>query len=181
MRTTRSQFETLALPHLASIYRLARQLAGPDRAEDLTQETFLKAWTHFRTFDPATNCRAWLCRILHNTWISQWRKTRLELPVRDVDDVPGEPSYDWEQERLGNELSTDMQSALDQLPDAYRWAVLLADVEELTYQEIAATMDCPIGTVMSRISRGRRMLGRLLHERTVLRVSPALRIVARDR
>lgn len=179
MRATRSRFETLALPHLAAIYRLARQLAGPDRAEDLTQETFLKAWTHAHTFDPATNCRAWLCRILHNTWISQWRKTRLELPIRDVDDVRGAPSYDWEQERLGEELSSDMQWALDQLPDAYRWAVLLADVEELSYQEIAATMDCPIGTVMSRISRGRRMLGRLLRDRKGTRVAPALRIVDR--
>jgi len=63
----RSCFGTLALPHLAAIYRLARQLAGPDRADDLTQETFLSAWAHFDQFDPATNCRAWLCRILRNT------------------------------------------------------------------------------------------------------------------
>ena len=97
---SRSQFETLAVPHLRSIYRLARQMAGPDRAEDLAQETFLKAWTHFHTFDPSTNCRAWLCRILHNTWISQWRKTRLELPVGDLDDMPAEPASDWERERL---------------------------------------------------------------------------------
>jgi RNA polymerase sigma-70 factor (ECF subfamily) len=178
---TRSQFETLALPHLASIYRLARQLAGPDRAEDVVQETFLKAWAHFHTFDPDTNCRAWLCRILHNTWISQWRKTRLELPIGDLDEVSGEPSYEWEEERLGDELSTDMQWALDQLPEVYRWAVLLADVEELSYQEIAGTMDCPIGTVMSRISRGRRMLGRLLHERRKTGAVPALRIVGQDR
>jgi RNA polymerase sigma-70 factor, ECF subfamily len=174
---TRSQFDTLALPHLPSIYRLARQLAGPDRADDVVQETFLRAWAHFHTFDPATNCRAWLCRILHNTWISQWRRTRLELPLGDVDVVASEPSYEWEEERLSDELSTDMQWALDQLPEAYRWAVLLADVEELSYQEIAATMDCPIGTVMSRVSRGRRMLGRLLHEPKEAR--PALRMVAR--
>lgn len=174
---TRSQFDRLALPHLPSIYRLARQLAGPDRADDLVQETFLRAWAHFRTFDPNTNCRAWLCRILHNSWVSQWRKTRLELPIGDADAVPSEPSYEWEAERLRDELSTDMQWALDQLPQAYRWAVLLSDVEELSYQEIAATMGCPIGTVMSRISRGRRMLGRLLHERKGTR--PALRMVAR--
>jgi RNA polymerase sigma-70 factor (ECF subfamily) len=74
-----------------------------------------------------------------------------------------------------------MQWALDQLPDAYRWAVLLADVEELTYQEIATTMDCPVGTVMSRISRGRRMLGRLLRERKGIAASPKLRVVARER
>jgi len=177
----RAQFHTLALPHLRSVHRLARQMAGPDRAEDLTQETFLKAWTHFKKFDPATNCRAWLYRILHNTWISEWRKTRLELPVADVDEVPAEPSYDWEQERLGSLLSTDVQWALDQLPDAYRFAVLLADVEELTYQEIAHAMECPIGTVMSRINRGRRMLRRLLDERREMQTAPPLRIVARER
>jgi RNA polymerase sigma-70 factor, ECF subfamily len=176
----RSQFHSLAMPHLRSVYRLARQMAGPDRADDLTQETFLKAWTHFRTFDPSTNCRAWLCRILHNTWVSEWRKTRLELPLADADDVPAEPSYDWEQERLGTVLSADMQWALDQLPDLHRFAVLLADVEELTYQEIAQAMDCPIGTVMSRINRGRRMLRRLLHERRGARMAPALRVVARE-
>ena len=178
---TRSQFEQLALPHLRSVYRLARQLAGSDRAEDLAQETYLKAWTHFHTFDPATNCRAWLCRILHNTWVSQWRKTRLELPLADLDDVPAEPAYDWERDRLRGVLSADMQWALDQLPEHYRWAVLLADVEELTYQEIAATMECPIGTVMSRIHRGRRMLGRLLHERLRTATTLPLRIVGRER
>jgi RNA polymerase sigma factor (sigma-70 family) len=112
--------------------------------------------------------------------VSQWRKTRLELPVADIENVPAEPSYDWERQRTDSDLSADMQWALDQLPDAYRWAVLLADVEEFTYQEIAATMECPVGTVMSRISRGRRMLGRLLNERRSAD-RPAIRIVARDR
>jgi len=176
----RSQFHALALPHLRSVYRLARQMAGADRADDLTQETFLKAWTHFRTFDPSTNCRAWLYRILHNTWVSEWRKTRLELPVADLEEMPAEPSYDWEQERLGTLLSADLQWALQQLPDPHRFAVLLADVEELTYQEIAQAMECPIGTVMSRINRGRRMLRRLLHERRGAQTAPTLRIVGRE-
>ncbi|MBS1817602.1 MAG: RNA polymerase sigma factor [Acidobacteria bacterium] len=175
----RSEFEALAMPHLPTVYRLARQMVGTDRAEDLAQDTYLKAWTHFGSFTPGTNCRAWLCRILHNTWISQWRKVRLELPVGDLDDLP-QPGYDWEHEATRMTLSDDMQWALDQLPDAYRWAVLLADVEELTYQDIAATMDCPVGTVMSRISRGRRMLGRLLNERS-RETTPPLRIVARER
>lgn len=175
---TRSEFEALALPHLPSIYRLARQMVGTDRAEDLAQETFLKAWTHFHSFTPGTNCRAWLCRILHNTWVSQWRKTRLELPVGDLDDLP-DTGYDWERDRSGAVLSDDIQAALDQMPDTYRWAVLLADVEELSYQEIAGAMDCPVGTVMSRISRGRRMLGRLIHERR--RQTTPLRVVGRER
>jgi len=161
----RKQFDSLALPHLLPVYRLARQLAGAQKAEDLVQETFLHAWSHFDQFDPGTNCRAWLFRILHNVWVSQWRKTRLELPVADVDERLTEPYYEWEGDFVRDEISEDMRWALAQLPHQYRWAVLLADVEELTYQEIAATMDCPIGTVMSRINRGRRMLERLLLDR----------------
>lgn len=180
----RRRFNELALPHLTAVYRLARQLAGPDRAEDLTQETFLRAWTHFDQFDARTNCRAWLCRILHNAWVSQWRKTRLELPVADLSELEDgrlEPWYDWEPDPTSSDLSADMQWALGQLPEAYRWAVLLADVEELTYQEISAAMECPVGTVMSRISRGRRMLARLLSERRSRERPTPLRIVARER
>lgn len=161
----RKRFDSLALPHLTAVYQFARQLAGPQKADDLVQETFLRAWTHFDQFAPGTNCRAWLFRILHNVWISQWRKTRLELPLADAEDVRTEPYYDWEDDLVREEMSEELQWALSQLPDAFRWAVLLADVEELTYQEIAATMDCPIGTVMSRINRGRRMLERLLRAR----------------
>ena len=115
----RREFERLALPHLGVIYRLARQFGGADRADDLVQETYLRAWSHFHQFDPASNCRAWLCRILHNVWVSNWRKTRLELPVGDADDVRSEPQYDWEAEIVRDELSPDLQWALDQLPDAF--------------------------------------------------------------
>jgi RNA polymerase sigma-70 factor, ECF subfamily len=174
------RFKKLALPHLAAVYRMACQMAGPDRAEDLAQDTFLRAWTHFDQFDPRTNCRAWLFRILHNAWVSQWRKTRLELPVADLDEVRVEPWYDWERDQMDVDLSADMQWALAQLPETYRWAVLLADVEELTYQEISVAVECPIGTVMSRISRGRRMLAKLLAERT-REERPPLKIVARER
>jgi RNA polymerase sigma-70 factor, ECF subfamily len=156
-------FALLALPHLASVYRLAYHVGGAERADDLTQETFLRAWTHFDQFDARTNCRAWLFRILHNASVSQWRKTRREVPIADVEDVVAEPGYEWQPERA--ELSFEMKAALRQLPEAYRWAVWLADVEELTYQEIAATLECPVGTVMSRISRGRRMLAGLFRGR----------------
>ena len=158
----KGRFESLAMPHLPAVYRLARQLVGPEKADDLVQETFLRAWRFFAQFDPATNCRAWLFRILHNVWVTEWRKTRLEVPVADVEEIRTEPYYDWEADFLRGEISEDMQWALTQLPDPFRVAVLLADVEELTYQDIAATMECPIGTVMSRINRGRRMLERLL-------------------
>lgn len=155
-------FDQIALPHLVSLYRTARQLAGPDKAEDLVQETLLCAWKHFNSFDPATNCRAWLFRILRNVWVSHWRKSRLELPLFEEGDIQFEPYYDWEDEILWNEIPERIETALRQLPVEYRWAILLADVEGFSYQEISRTMDCPIGTVMSRLNRGRRMLGRLL-------------------
>lgn len=161
------------MPHLPALYRLARHLAGADKADDLVQDTYLRAWKSFDQFTSGTNCRAWLCQILRNVWITDWRRTRLELPVSDMDTVRAELRYDWEGMRLAGHLSADMQWALEQLPDQYRWAVLLNDVEELTYQEIARVMDCPIGTVMSRINRGRRMLAQLLLSRRAARPAPA--------
>jgi RNA polymerase sigma-70 factor, ECF subfamily len=151
-----------ALPHLGALYRMARQLVGPDGAEDIVQETFLRAWKYFETFDSATNCRAWLFRILRNTWISRWRKSRLELPLTESETEAIEPYYDWEEELIKDEFSADMKRALSDLPADYRMAVLLADVEEFSYEDIARIMECPIGTVMSRLNRARRMLVRLV-------------------
>src|SRR5260370_26316839 len=85
-RTTRSKgFETEALAQVGAIYRMARQLAGVEGADDIVQETFLRAWKYFETFNSETNCRAWLFRILRNTWISRWRKRRLELPLTETE------------------------------------------------------------------------------------------------
>ena len=156
------QFEQTALPYLADVYRLARQMSDENRAQDLVQETYLRAWKYFDTFAQGTNCRAWLIRILHNVWADQWRQPRLEIPLTDKEEALIEPYYDWEDEFFKDELSQDVERAFAQLPDMYRWAVLLADVEELSYQEIAQVMNCPVGTVMSRINRGRRTLARLL-------------------
>jgi len=118
----RSRFETLAMPHLSAVYRVARALGGADRSDDLAQDTYLRAWKHFDQFDRTTNCRAWLCRILHTAWVSQWRRTRLELPVADIEDVRAEPYYDWEAEFLGDALSPDAEWALGQLPEVFRCA-----------------------------------------------------------
>jgi RNA polymerase sigma-70 factor (ECF subfamily) len=158
------RFERIALPHLSGVYRVARQMVGDDAAQDLVQETFLRAWKYFHSFDPSTNCRAWLFRILRNEWISRWHKTRLELPLAEEDSGNLEPYYDWEGQILRGEFSPTMEQCLAQLPTEYRLAVLLADVEECSYQEIARIMDCPVGTVMSRLNRGRRMLARLLNQ-----------------
>jgi RNA polymerase sigma-70 factor (ECF subfamily) len=141
---------------------MARQLVGTEAAEDLVQETFLRAWKYFDTFDSASNCRAWLFRILRNVWIGRWRKSRLELPLAETGDEQIEPYYDWEDEFLRDQMSAEIERALFELPADYRLAILLADVEDLTYEEIARVMECPIGTVMSRLNRGRKMLGRLI-------------------
>jgi len=138
------------------------RLVGAETADDLVQETFLRAWKYFETFDSATNCRAWLFRILRNVWISRWRKSRLELPLTETGEEQIEPYYDWEDEFLHDEMSAEVERALSELPADYRLTILLADVEELTYQEIARVMECPIGTVMSRLNRGRKMLARLI-------------------
>ncbi len=162
-RTLRAKhFERDALPHLPAVYRTARQLVGVESADDLVQETFLRAWRYFETFDPTTNCRAWLFRILRNVWIGRWRKSRMELPLVDTGGEQIEPYYDWEGEFLREELSADVERALAELPPDYRLAILLADVEDCSYEVIARIMECPIGTVMSRLNRGRRMLARLI-------------------
>jgi RNA polymerase sigma-70 factor (ECF subfamily) len=161
-KTRSKRFERDVLPHLPAVYRMARQLVGVETADDLVQETFLRGWKYFETFDPTTNCRAWLFRILRNVWISRWRKSRLELPVVDTGAEQIEPYYDWEGEFLREELSADVERALSELSPDYRLAILLADVEDCTYEEIARIMECPIGTVMSRLNRGRRMLARLI-------------------
>jgi len=161
--TKRSRhFERDALPHLPALYRVARQLVCAEAADDLVQETFLRAWKYFETFDSTTNCRAWLFRILRNVWISRWRKSHLELPLAETGEEQIEPYYDWEDEFLRDEMSAQIEQALSDLPADYRFTILLADVEELTYQEIARVMECPIGTVMSRLNRGRKMLARLI-------------------
>lgn len=152
------RFETKALPHLGALYRMARHLVGAQGAEDLVQETLLRAWKYFDSVDSANNCRAWLFRILRNAWISHWRKSHLDLPLWDVGSHAFEPSYEWEVEFLRDEFSSGMKRALQNLPDDFRMVILLADVEEFTYQEIARIMGCPVGTVMSRLSRARRIL-----------------------
>jgi RNA polymerase sigma-70 factor (ECF subfamily) len=162
----RLEFDRLLMPHAAPLFRSATYLVGVDAAEDVTQETMLRAWKYFDTFDPESNSRAWLFRILRNVCNDRWSRPSLELPVADLEEVAFEPYYDWEGKMLADELSWVMQEALRALPDEYRWAILLVDVEEYSYKQISLILNCPIGTVMSRINRGRRMLARLLHPQT---------------
>jgi RNA polymerase sigma-70 factor (ECF subfamily) len=163
------QFEELMLPFAGSIYRTAYHLAGAQEAEDLTQETFLKAYQSFEQFrgpDP----KPWLFAILRHTYFDQCRRRRRELPVIAFDDyglpqercVPCVPSA--EEQVLSGRLDGNVQVALSSLPDEWKLVVLLADVEDLSYREIADVMQIPIGTVMSRLSRARKRLYTLLGE-----------------
>ena len=169
-------FEREALASLDSLYRTARRLArSPSDAEDLVQETYLKAFRAAERFEAGTNLRAWLFTILHNTHRNRARD-RMREPVVDADpaglpedvSLRGAVAETPEDLLLNAALMPELQAAVDALPDGFRQAVWLRDVEEFTYAEIAQMLDVPIGTVMSRISRGRRLLfSQLQHLRPV--------------
>lgn len=168
------RFENEALPLLNTIYAGAYRLTqDPTTAEDLTQETFLKAYAAFHQFEPGTNIKAWLFKILQNTFISQYRKEKKVPYQTSVDDLE-----EWELSALEASSesvlpSAEMQAlrsmpdtvvvnALKQLPDEFRIPVYLADAEGFSYAEIAEILDIPMGTVMSRIHRARVRLRALL-------------------
>jgi RNA polymerase sigma-70 factor (ECF subfamily) len=177
-----AQFAQEALTHLDSLYGTALRLTrrAPD-AEDLVQDTYLKAFRSAHQFERGTNLKAWLFTILHNTYRNMRRhdvRSPIDVDSEAVDraaDGPG--NRDTPEQLLSRAtLDADLQAALDRLPDAFRQAVWLRDVEELSYAEIAKVLDVPIGTVMSRISRGRRALFEGLQAR---RADAARRVVSR--
>ena len=165
----RVAFETEALEYVDSLYRTALRLTRvPADAEDLVQETFLKAFRAADTFRPGSNLRAWLFTILHNTARNRARDRARDTVTVDSEVVdqaadgsaytPAGPVDTPEALLLRSTLAPELQAAVDALPDTFRQAVWLRDVEEFSYAEIAEMLDIPMGTVMSRISRGRRML-----------------------
>lgn len=167
-------FTVELLGHLDTLYSVAsRMTRGSSEAEDLVQDTVVKAMRAKDQFEPGTNLKAWLLRILTNTFINRYRRGGIE---RDLFDGPdAEPLSDgWisassmssirdpETQALRPIVEAELSKALDELPAEFRLAVILSDVEELSYKEIAEVMGCPIGTVMSRLHRGRKILqGRL--------------------
>jgi len=153
------------LPHLADLYRSASLLVqNSPEAEDLVQEVYLEAWKSFHRFEPSTNCRAWLFKILfhrlHHLRRRLIKTSKLEAfaTPADEDNLMAEPPIPQEIQ------DDDILRALERVPLEFREVVLMADVEEFSYKEIAATLKIPLGTVMSRLSRARRLLRRELAE-----------------
>jgi RNA polymerase sigma-70 factor, ECF subfamily len=162
-RGAKSGFETEALHHLDSLYGTALRLTRNEAdAQDLVQETYVKAFRSAKQFKPGTNLKAWLFTILHNTFRNLRRDSSRDPVEVDSDQVElsarADPAATPEEQLLRAAMGPDLQAALDALPEAFREAVWLRDVEEFPYAEIAEMLGIPVGTVMSRISRGRRML-----------------------
>lgn len=186
-----SAFEAEALSHLGSMLSVATRLTrNSTEAEDLVQDTFVKAMRARDQFEAGTNLRAWLLRILTNTFINRYRRGGLERSILDGPDADPladgwvstssmEAMRDPESLALRPMLEAEIRGALDELPEEFRLAVVLADVEELSYKEIADVMGCPIGTVMSRLHRGRRLLkSRLYRQARALGIVDAEPVVA---
>ena len=162
-------FETVAMPLVDALYNTAYRMArNAEDAEDLVQETYLKAYRHYDKFEEGTNFKAWLFKILKNTFINRYRKLQ-QQPIQNAfseieDAFESQVSEDVrripnpEEEVLADVLDEHVQKAVDELPGDYRMVILLADIEGFAYKEIAEILDIPVGTVMSRLYRGRRLL-----------------------
>ena len=171
---TRREFEGLALEHVDPLYSAALRLTKNERdAEDLVQDTFLRAFRFFDKFERGTNIKAWLFKILTNTFINRYRRKVKERTVvegaaregnneRFVARDANESSSNPEQYLFDRLLSDDVLRAIDALPIDFRLVVILADLQEFSYKEIAEILECPVGTVMSRLYRGRKLLQKAL-------------------
>ena len=171
---TRNEFERLAMKHVDPLYSAALRLTKNERdAEDLVQDTFLRAYRFFEKFERGTNIKAWLFKILTNTFINRYRRSVKERTIvegserdavheRFISREATEYAANPEQFFFDRLLSDDVLRAVDSLPIDFRMVVILADLQEFSYKEIAEILDVPVGTVMSRLYRGRRLLQKAL-------------------
>lgn len=169
-----ADFEREAVPHMDALYNYALKMTGDsDDASDLIQETYLKAFRFFDKFEKGTNCKAWLFRIMKNTYINTYRKNTKEPDKVDYDEVENfyenikasnTDSSHLEKDIYDNLLDDELSGAITSLPEDFRTVVILADIEGFTYEEIADFIDVPVGTVRSRLHRARKMLFTKLYE-----------------
>ena len=162
------EFEREAMPHMDLLYNYAlRMTTNADDADDLVQETYLKAYRFWDKYEKGTNIRAWLFRIMKNSYINRYRKETKEPDTVDYEDIQNyyksvryassDPN-DLEEKIFGGLLGDEIARALESLPEDFRTVVILCDIEGLSYEEIAEFVDSPIGTIRSRLHRGRKML-----------------------
>lgn len=162
---TAARFESAALPFMGALYHKAVVLTRrPEDASDLVQETYLRAYRNFASFTEGTNCKAWLFTIQYSIFVNKYRKAQREPELLSIDEMDeqfhgaiglqnweaGFAALDWKE--------PEVDAALGKLPEGFRAAVLLVDVEELSYEEAATVLACPVGTLRSRLARARRML-----------------------
>lgn len=162
------EFEKEAIPHMDAIYNYALRMTGDeDDADDLVQETFMKAFRFFDKFEKGTNCKAWLFRIMKNSFINDYRKNTKEPNKVDYDDVQNfyeniksdeVETKHYELDAFSDLLDDDISEAIEKLPEDFRTVIILNDIEGFTYEEIADFVDIPVGTVRSRLHRARKML-----------------------
>ena len=177
LREKRSEFERQALVHADSLYGAAYRLTrNPRDAEDLVQDSLLRAYRFWDSFEQDSNCKAWLLRIVTNTFINEYQRKKRSREVLDAATAEQDATdgvlvhadatdkVSPERALLNQSVSDDVQRALASLPDDFRTAVILCDMQGLSYKEIAEIMECPVGTVMSRLFRGRKLLAAALRD-----------------
>lgn len=177
VRQKRNEFERQALVHLDALYGAAYRLTRNARdAEDLVQDSLLRAYKFWDSFQQDSNCKAWLLRIVTNTFINEYQRRKRSREVLDAASAEQDATdgvlvhatardkQSPDQALLQASVSDDVQRALDQLPDDFRTAVILCDMQGLSYKEIAEIMETPVGTVMSRLFRGRKLLAAALRD-----------------
>lgn len=162
----RAQFEAMALPFIKPIYNTALRLTHrPENASDLVQETYLRAYRTFSNFTPGTNCKAWLFTIMYSIFVNKYRKEQREPDSVSIEELEEKfhrtlavAEWDPYLEQDARVMAPEVAQALNKLPESFRLAALLVDVEEMSYEEAADILNCPLGTLRSRLFRARKLL-----------------------